>query len=57
MDAVNNLSKDITTILIAHRLNTVKNCDIIFKLDKGKFISQGTSNELMYGNNIFNKKS
>lgn len=41
MDAVNNLSKDITIILIAHRLNTVKNCDIIFKLDKGRLVSQG----------------
>jgi len=41
MEAVNNLSKDITIILIAHRLNTVKNCDIIFKLDKGKLQSQG----------------
>ena len=34
MDAVNNIGKDITIILIAHRLNTVKNCDIIFKLEK-----------------------
>ena len=36
MDAINNLSKDITIILIAHRLNTVKNCDIVFKLEKGE---------------------
>ena len=41
MDAVNNLSKDITIILIAHRLNTVKNCDIIFKFDKGKIKARG----------------
>ena len=47
MDAVNNLSKDIAIILIAHRLNTVKKCDIIFKLDKGRIVSQGTFQELM----------
>ena len=42
MDAVNNISKDITIILIAHRLNTVKNCDIIFKLEKGQIINHET---------------
>jgi len=47
MDAVNNLGKDITIILIAHRLNTVKNCDIIFKLDKGKIADQGTFDEII----------
>ena len=36
MDAVNNLSKRITIILIAHRLNTVKKCDKIYLLEKGK---------------------
>ena len=46
MDSVNNIRKDITIIIIAHRLNTVKNCDIIFKLDKGKLMGQGTFNEL-----------
>ena len=46
MEAVNNLSKDITIILIAHRLNTVKNCDIIFKLEKGKIIGQGSFDEM-----------
>jgi ABC-type multidrug transport system fused ATPase/permease subunit len=47
MDAVNNLNKDITIILIAHRLNTVKGCDIIFKLDKGQLKAQGTYNEVI----------
>ncbi|WP_440633353.1 ABC transporter ATP-binding protein [Candidatus Pelagibacter sp. HIMB1485] len=48
MDAVNNIKKDITIILIAHRLNTVKNCDIIFKIDKGQLISEGTYKDLIY---------
>ena len=47
MDAVNNLSKNITIILIAHRLNTVKNCDIIFKLEKGQLIGQGNYDQLI----------
>ncbi len=52
MDAVNNLSNDITIILIAHRLNTVKNCDIIFKFDKGKLIDQGTFEKVIKGDII-----
>jgi len=47
MDAVNNLSKDITIILIAHRLNTVKICDVIFKLEKGQLVAQGSFKELI----------
>jgi len=50
MEAVNNLGKNITIILIAHRLSTVKNCDIIFKLDKGQLISQGTFDEVISNN-------
>ena len=40
MDAINNLSKNVTIILIAHRLNTLKNCDFIFKFDKGRLVNQ-----------------
>ena len=47
MDAVNNLDKDITIILIAHRLNTVKNCDIVLKLDKGQLIEQGSFDKII----------
>lgn len=47
MDAVNNLNRNITIILIAHRLNTVKNCDVIFKIEKGQIVGQGTFNELI----------
>jgi ABC-type multidrug transport system fused ATPase/permease subunit len=52
MDAINKLSKDITIILIAHRLNTVKNCDIIFELEKGQLISQGKFDEIIKVNDI-----
>lgn len=47
MDAINNLSKDMTIIIIAHRLNTIKMCDTIFKIDKGQVISHGTYDELI----------
>jgi ABC-type multidrug transport system fused ATPase/permease subunit len=47
MNAVNNIGKDITIIIIAHRLNTVKNCDVIFKFEKGQLIKQGSFDELI----------
>ena len=53
MDAVNNLSKNITIILIAHRLSTVKNCDQIFLLEKGQLKDQGTFKELIKVNENF----
>ena len=53
MEAVNNLSKRITIILIAHRLNTVKKCDKIYLLDKGKIKNEGTYEELIKVNENF----
>ena len=51
MDALGNLKNDITIILIAHRLNTLQNCDLIFELQKGKVINKGTFNELFLKKN------
>ena len=53
MDAINNLHKEITIILIAHRLNTVKNCDKIFLLEKGQLKNEGTFEELINVNENF----
>ncbi len=53
MDAVNNLRKDITVILIAHRLNTVKRCDKVFLLEKGLIKNEGTFQELTNINENF----
>mgnify|MGYP000453958598 CR=1 FL=1 len=47
MDAVYNLNKEITVILIAHRLNTVKKCDRIFLLEEGQLKNEGTFEELI----------
>ena len=50
MDAVNNLSKNITIILIAHRLSTVKICDQIYLLNNGE-LKQKIYDELLKNNN------
>ena len=47
LEAINNVAKLKTVIIIAHRLTTVKDCDIIYLIDKGKIIAQGTYDELM----------
>jgi len=53
MDAVNNLSNNITIIIIAHRLSTVMKCDKIFLLEKGELKNQGSFEELMNINENF----
>ena len=55
MDSVNKLSKNLTIILITHRLSTVKNCDMIYLLEKGQIKNQGTFNELKKVINMFGK--
>jgi ABC-type multidrug transport system fused ATPase/permease subunit len=53
MDAINNFEKKITIIIIAHRLNTVKKCNIIYIFDKGEVKSKGTYDELINVNQSF----
>jgi ABC-type multidrug transport system fused ATPase/permease subunit len=53
MDAINNLGKKITIILIAHRLNTVKKCDNIFLFEKGELVNSGTFENLKKNNDKF----
>lgn len=45
--ALNELSKNKTTITIAHKINTIKNSNIIYLLNHGEIIQKGTHNELM----------
>jgi len=52
-DAIENLTKNKTTIIIAHRLATIKNCNKIFLFDKGKIADYGTHNELIVRSKIY----
>lgn len=53
LEAINNVTKLKTMIIIAHRLTTVKDCDIIYLINKGKITAQGTYDELMSSNASF----
>lgn len=55
MDAVNNLQHEVTIIMIAHRLSTVRSCDNIYMLERGKIIAKGSFDELMEQNEEFRK--
>ncbi len=53
---LNNLfkiSQDKTTIIVSHRISSVKNADTIIVLEKGKIIQQGTHNELIKINGYY----
>ncbi|CAF1517532.1 unnamed protein product [Rotaria magnacalcarata] len=45
--ALNNICKDRTTVIVAHRLTTIQNADYIYVLDHGCVLEQGTHSLLM----------
>ena len=49
-NAINELAKGKTVIMIAHRLSTVKNCDCIYVMKDGAVCESGTHQELMNKN-------
>jgi ABC-type multidrug transport system fused ATPase/permease subunit len=53
MEAVDNLSNEITIIIIAHRLNIVKKCEEIFFLEDGELTDFGSYKNLMENNKKF----
>ena len=46
MDAIGNLSQNLTILIIAHRLTTLKKCDQIIKLEKNHAIHAGSYEEI-----------
>lgn len=55
MEAVQGFSHKKTIIIIAHRLSTVKNCDIIYYMKNGRIIDRGNYQDLVESNKDFKK--
>lgn len=55
MDAVANLARAKTIIMIAHRLTTVRACDTIFLMESGRLAAQGTFDELLQRSDVFRR--
>jgi subfamily B ATP-binding cassette protein MsbA len=52
-DAINKLMQGKTSLIIAHKFSTIKKCDKIILIDKGKIIAQGTHEELINSNSSY----
>ena len=57
MEAIHDFSGKKTIILIAHRFTTIQQCDVIYFIDKGRVVDQGTYQELMERNAQFKAMS
>ncbi len=56
-ESILKLTGECTVIFIAHRLSVVRSADMIYYIDKGKIISQGTFEELRLINTDFNNQA
>lgn len=53
MDVITQYKRDVTNIIIAHRLSTLKNVDCIYVLNSGEVCEQGNYHELVCKNGLF----
>ncbi|MEO8464196.1 MAG: ABC transporter ATP-binding protein [Gammaproteobacteria bacterium] len=53
MEAIEALDRDLTILLIAHRLTTVRHCDAIVQLENGRVVAQGSYDELIVKSHAF----
>ena len=52
-DAIARMLKGRTAMVIAHRLSTVRNADLVFVIAEGKIVEQGTHNSLLKKNGLY----
>lgn len=55
MNAIEGLNRELTILMIAHRISTIKSCDIIFEVERGRIIGQGTYDELLASSISFSR--
>lgn len=51
--SIDNLAKSHTVVIVAHRLSTIMDADIIHIVDQGQIVASGTHDELLKTNNIY----
>jgi len=47
MGGIEQLADDLTILIVAHRVTTLKRCDKIFRMDKGEVIEEGVYEEMV----------
>ena len=47
MAAVNSLHGTKTLVIVAHRLSTVSDCDVLYRLDRGRLVGSGPVADVM----------
>ncbi|WP_111414443.1 ABC transporter ATP-binding protein [Billgrantia lactosivorans] len=53
MQDIEAIAGDKTLVMVAHRLSTVRDCDVIFMIDQGRVIDSGSYAELAERNHVF----
>jgi ATP-binding cassette subfamily B protein len=47
MEGIEQLADDLTILIVAHRVSTLKRCDKIFRMDKGEVVEEGVYEEMV----------